>query len=74
MNRSADLALAGLGLIVSAPALAVAAAVVKLTDGGPVLYRQQRVGKDEYPWRNPSEQRIKVRITAEKVEATGLGD
>ena len=32
------------------------------------------LGKDEYPWRNPSEQRIKVRITAEKVEATGLGD
>ena len=32
------------------------------------------LGKDEYPWRSPSEQRIKVRITAEKVEATGLGD
>jgi lipopolysaccharide/colanic/teichoic acid biosynthesis glycosyltransferase len=46
VNRAADLALAGLGLVVSAPALAVAAAAVKLTDGGPVLYRQRRVGKD----------------------------
>ena len=32
------------------------------------------LGKDEYPWRNPAEQRIKVRITPEKVEASGLGD
>jgi PPOX class probable F420-dependent enzyme len=30
------------------------------------------LGKDEYPWRDPSEQRIKVRITPEHVEATGL--
>ncbi len=46
MNRAADVALAGLGLVVSAPVLAAAAAAVKLTDGGPVLYRQRRVGKD----------------------------
>jgi PPOX class probable F420-dependent enzyme len=32
------------------------------------------LGKDEYPWRNPEEQRIKVRIKPEKVESTGLGD
>jgi PPOX class probable F420-dependent enzyme len=32
------------------------------------------LGKDEYPWRNPAEQRISVKITPEKVEATGLGD
>jgi lipopolysaccharide/colanic/teichoic acid biosynthesis glycosyltransferase len=46
VNRVADIALAGIGLVVSAPALAVAAAAVKLTDGGPVLYRQRRVGRD----------------------------
>jgi lipopolysaccharide/colanic/teichoic acid biosynthesis glycosyltransferase len=46
VNRAADLALAGVGLAVAAPLLAVAGAAVKLTDGGPVLYRQQRVGKD----------------------------
>jgi lipopolysaccharide/colanic/teichoic acid biosynthesis glycosyltransferase len=46
LNRVADVAVAGLGLVVTAPVLAVAAAAVKLADGGPVLYRQQRVGKD----------------------------
>jgi PPOX class probable F420-dependent enzyme len=30
------------------------------------------LGKDEYPWRNPEEQRIKVRITPERVDAYGL--
>jgi lipopolysaccharide/colanic/teichoic acid biosynthesis glycosyltransferase len=39
-------ALAGLGLLVGAPILAVAAVAIKLTSRGPVLYRQQRVGRD----------------------------
>jgi PPOX class probable F420-dependent enzyme len=30
------------------------------------------LGKDEYPWRNPDEQRISVRIHPERVETTGL--
>jgi PPOX class probable F420-dependent enzyme len=32
------------------------------------------LGKDEYPWRNPEEQRITVRITPERVDAYGLDD
>ena len=46
MNRSLDVALAGLGLVVASPLLAVAGLAVKLEDGGPVLFRQVRVGKD----------------------------
>lgn len=46
MNRVADVALAGLGLVVASPLLAAAALAVKLEDGGPVLFRQTRVGKD----------------------------
>ena len=46
MNRSFDVALAGLGLVVASPLLAVAALAAKLEDGGPVLFRQMRVGKD----------------------------
>jgi len=46
VNRSLDVALAGLGLVVASPLLAVAALAVKLEDGGPVLFRQVRVGKD----------------------------
>ena len=30
--------------------------------------------KDVYPWHKPEEQRVKVRIELEKVEATGLDD
>jgi len=30
------------------------------------------LGKDEYPFRNPEEQRIKVQITPEKIDASGL--
>jgi lipopolysaccharide/colanic/teichoic acid biosynthesis glycosyltransferase len=44
MNRAVDATVAGLGLAVSSPALALAAAAIKLDDGGPVLYRQRRVG------------------------------
>jgi lipopolysaccharide/colanic/teichoic acid biosynthesis glycosyltransferase len=37
---------AGLALTVASPALGLAALVIKLEDGGAVLYRQRRVGKD----------------------------
>jgi len=32
------------------------------------------LGKDEYPWRKPEEERINVRIRPEHVEATGLDE
>jgi len=32
------------------------------------------LGKDEYPWRNPEEQRINVRIRPEKVDTAGLDE
>ncbi len=46
LNRALDVAIAGTGLALTGPVLAVAALAVKLSDGGPVLYRQTRVGKD----------------------------
>jgi lipopolysaccharide/colanic/teichoic acid biosynthesis glycosyltransferase len=45
-KRALDVAGASVGLLVSAPFLAAAAAAVKLEDRGPILYRQRRVGKD----------------------------
>jgi PPOX class probable F420-dependent enzyme len=32
------------------------------------------LGKDEYPWRNPEEQRISVKITPEKVDSAGFDE
>jgi len=44
VNRAVDVTLAGAGLVVTSPFLALAALAVKIADGGPVLYRQRRIG------------------------------
>jgi lipopolysaccharide/colanic/teichoic acid biosynthesis glycosyltransferase len=46
VNRAVDMTLSGAALAITSPLLAVAALAIKLDDGGPVLYRQTRVGKD----------------------------
>jgi len=46
VNRAVDVAGAGVGLTVASPVLAVAALAIKVGDGGPVFYRQRRVGLD----------------------------
>jgi lipopolysaccharide/colanic/teichoic acid biosynthesis glycosyltransferase len=46
VNRAADVTLAGAALVLTSPLLGLAALAVKLEDGGPVLYRQTRVGRD----------------------------
>jgi lipopolysaccharide/colanic/teichoic acid biosynthesis glycosyltransferase len=43
-KRLLDMALAGSGLIASAPLWAVIAALIKIEDGGPVFFSQERVG------------------------------
>jgi lipopolysaccharide/colanic/teichoic acid biosynthesis glycosyltransferase len=68
LNRIADVAVAGFGLAVTAPVLAVAAAAVKLVDGGPVLYRQQRVGKDGVEF-----ELLKLRTMVVGAEKIGAG-
>jgi lipopolysaccharide/colanic/teichoic acid biosynthesis glycosyltransferase len=46
MNRALDAVLGAAGLTLASPLLAVSAVAIKLDDGGPVFYRQRRVGKD----------------------------
>jgi len=46
LNRALDIAVAGTGLLLTSPLLAASALAVKVENGGPVLYRQVRVGKD----------------------------
>jgi rhamnosyl/mannosyltransferase len=45
-KRAFDALLSGIGLIVSSPVWAVAATAIKLEDGGPVFFRQARVGQN----------------------------
>jgi lipopolysaccharide/colanic/teichoic acid biosynthesis glycosyltransferase/VanZ family protein len=46
LKRPFDVLLAGLGLIVSAPLWIVIPAAIRLEDGGPVFYAQDRVGRN----------------------------
>jgi lipopolysaccharide/colanic/teichoic acid biosynthesis glycosyltransferase len=68
MNRAADVAVAGFGLLAAAPVLGISAAAVKLADGGPVLYRQQRVGKDGVEF-----ELLKLRTMVVGAETKGAG-
>jgi lipopolysaccharide/colanic/teichoic acid biosynthesis glycosyltransferase len=49
-KRALDIALAGAGLAISAPVWTLVAAAIKLEDGGPVFYRQERVGQGGRPF------------------------
>ena len=43
-------------------------------DADPQIDRlaKKYLGQDEYPWRNPAEERVKVRISTERVDASGF--
>jgi lipopolysaccharide/colanic/teichoic acid biosynthesis glycosyltransferase len=46
LPRVADVAIAGVSLLLASPLLLLAAIAIKLESRGPVIYRQRRVGKD----------------------------
>lgn len=68
MNRALDVAIAGTGLALASPLLGLSALAVKLGDGGPVLYRQTRVGKDGVDF-----ELLKLRTMVVGAEKTGAG-
>jgi lipopolysaccharide/colanic/teichoic acid biosynthesis glycosyltransferase len=68
VNRAADLVVAGGTLLLASPLLALAALAVKLEDGGPVLYRQTRVGKDGTDF-----ELLKLRTMVVGAETMGAG-
>jgi exopolysaccharide biosynthesis polyprenyl glycosylphosphotransferase len=49
-KRSFDVLVAAIGLVLTAPVAAIVAIAIKL-DGGPVFFRQDRVGKDGVPFK-----------------------
>jgi lipopolysaccharide/colanic/teichoic acid biosynthesis glycosyltransferase len=67
-SRALDLLVASLVLLVASPLLAVAALLIKLESGGPVFYRQRRVGRGGAPF-----ELWKLRTMVPGAEAMGAG-
>ncbi|HKG03526.1 MAG TPA: sugar transferase [Conexibacter sp.] len=67
-TRALDLLLGGLGSLLSAPLVALAALAIRLESPGHPLYRQTRVGKDGEPF-----QICKLRTMVRGAEFTGAG-
>jgi lipopolysaccharide/colanic/teichoic acid biosynthesis glycosyltransferase len=68
MNRAADVAIAGAALVLTSPLVGAAALAIKLEDGGPVLYRQTRVGEKGRDF-----ELLKLRTMVVGAEAFGAG-
>jgi len=68
LNRALDVAIAGAGLALASPVLALAALAVKLGDRGPVLFKQSRVGKDGVDF-----ELLKLRTMVIGAEGQGAG-
>jgi exopolysaccharide biosynthesis polyprenyl glycosylphosphotransferase len=50
VKRVSDLVLTSVGMLVISPLMLGIAAVIKLQDGGPVIFRQARIGRDGKPF------------------------
>ena len=68
LNRVVDAVGAGLGLTLASPVLAAAAVAIKLDDGGPIFYRQRRVGRDGREF-----ELVKLRTMVVGAERQGAG-
>ena len=68
MPRPLDVVLAGAGLVVASPLLALAAILIKLESRGPVFYRQRRVGLRGRPF-----ELWKLRTMVPRAETMGDG-
>lgn len=68
VKRGLDILIAGLFLLLLTPFMVLIALAIKLSDGGPVLFRQERAGKDGKPFVCP-----KFRTMRDGAEERGLG-
>jgi lipopolysaccharide/colanic/teichoic acid biosynthesis glycosyltransferase len=68
VNRGFDVLVGGAGLVLASPLIALAALAIKSDDGGPVFYRQTRVGKDGEDF-----ELLKLRTMEMGAEARGAG-
>jgi lipopolysaccharide/colanic/teichoic acid biosynthesis glycosyltransferase len=68
LNRVADVTIASTTLLVASPLLALGALAIKLEDGGPVIYRQTRVGRGGRDF-----ELLKLRTMVVGAESQGAG-
>jgi len=68
LNRVLDVAAAAAGLVVASPLLAASALAIKLEDGGPIVYRQTRVGRNAKDF-----ELLKLRTMVVGAETKGAG-
>jgi lipopolysaccharide/colanic/teichoic acid biosynthesis glycosyltransferase len=61
-----DSCTAALGLVITSPLLVICAALIRLNDGGPAIFRQRRVGQNGRPF-----QLIKFRTMVEGAQENG---
>lgn len=66
-KHAIDFIVSAVGLAMTAPVIALAAALIKLDSAGPVFYRQERVGKNGEPF-----QILKLRTMTVDAEAEGI--
>jgi len=68
LSRALDVAVAGLGLLLAAPLLAIAAIAIRLESAGSPIYSQRRVGRDGQPF-----DMFKLRTMVAGAEHIGAG-
>lgn len=74
IKRLIDVAGSAIGLLLVSPLLAVAAIAIKLTSPGPVLFRQERIGRGFRPFRILKLRTMHVRPPGEHLQITAGGD
>jgi len=67
VKRTCDLVVGGLSLLLALPVLAAAAIAIKLTSPGPILFPQERIGRDNKPFTM-----YKLRTMTHGAEGSGL--
>lgn len=68
MPRAADIVIAAIALVLLSPVILLAAIAIKLGGGGPVFYRQRRVG-----WKGAEFEMLKLRTMVPGSDPVGVG-
>ncbi len=73
-RRAVDVAASAVLVVLTAPLVLVAALLILVTDGRPVLFRQERVGEDGVPFRLTKLRTMRAAPVGGAAEVTATGD